>query len=224
MSRECRSVDVAVAAAQAAAEILRRSRSTHGSVRKKTDGSLASEADTAAEAAIRAVITEAFPEDRIIGEELAVFGNGERCWVVDPLDNTACYLRGSTEYAVIIGLVVKNRPVVGVVAVPEDEALWHAVDGEGAWGPEGRLLHCSDTVDLEQATITFASLKTWQILGLDDALRRVVFDSFHESLHVGFRGMLAVSTGIVDLCLDPWDSLWDHAGLVPLLPGRSVGD
>lgn len=217
MSSECRSVDVAVAAARAAAEILRRSREARGSVWRKADLSLVSEADIAAEEAIRAVISEAFPEDRIIGEELDSSGNGERCWVIDPLDNTACYLRGSTEYAVIIGLVVDTRPVMGVVAVPEDGTLWRAVEGLGAWGPEGRRLCCSDVVDLEQATITFASLKTWQALGLAGPLGRVVADSFHESLHGGFRGMLAVSAGTVDLCLDPWGSLWDHAGLVPLL-------
>jgi histidinol-phosphatase len=176
-----------------------------------------SRVDAAAEAIIRTVILEAFPGDQVIGEELGASGDGERCWVIDPLDNTACYLRGSNEYAVIIGLVVGTRPAVGVVTTPEDGAMWQAAVGHGAWGPDGQHLRCSDLVDLKQATVTFASLKTWHNLGLVGPLGRVVTDSFHESLHGGFRGMLAVSTGTVDLCLDPWGSLWDHAGLVPLL-------
>lgn len=136
---------------------------------------------------------------------------------MDPLDNTACDLRSSREYAVIVGLLDASRPVVGVVVTPHDGAVWRAVAGQGAWGPDGERLRCSRTGRLADATITYASLRRWREIGLDGALGRIAGSASHESLHGGFRGMLAVASGTVDLNLDPWGGLWDHAGLVPLL-------
>ncbi|MFJ8311044.1 MULTISPECIES: inositol monophosphatase family protein [unclassified Streptomyces] len=212
-----KSLDVAVAAAGAAADVLLQQHGGDAEVRYKEDGTPVSRADAAAEVAVRSVISEAFPDDRILGEEFGSVGGGSRCWVVDPLDNTACYLRSSSEYAVIVGLVEESRPVIGVVVTPHDGAVWRAVSGQGAWGPDGRRLRCSGTDRLEDATVTFASLRRWREIGLADPLGRITDTAFHESLHGGFRGMLAVAAGTVDLNLDPWGSLWDHAGLVPLL-------
>ncbi|GAB2630099.1 hypothetical protein GCM10027168_72140 [Streptomyces capparidis] len=211
-------LEVAVRAALAAAEVLRRG---PGRVTRKPDGSQVSEADVAAETAMRAVIAAACPGDRIVGEELGGTGPpedaGGRGWALDPLDNTACYLRGSPEYAVLAGLLSGGRAVAGAAVTPHDGAVWRAAEGAGAYGPDGRRLRCSDTAELGEATITFASLRRWRALGLDGALGRVADAAFHESLHGGFRGFLAVASGTVDLCLDPWGHLWDHAALVPLL-------
>lgn len=54
------------------------------------------------------------------GEPIA----GDWLWVLDPLDGTRDFLRGTGEYAVHLALVREQRPVVGLVLLPEREELW----------------------------------------------------------------------------------------------------
>ena len=54
-------------------------------------------------------------------------------WILDPLDGTKDFLQGTGEYAVHLALVQGQRPVLGVVLLPEAEELWFGVLGEGAW-------------------------------------------------------------------------------------------
>jgi 3'(2'), 5'-bisphosphate nucleotidase len=48
----------------------------------------------------------------------------EWLWILDPLDGTKDFLAGSGEYAVHLALVRGQRPVLGVVLLPEPEELW----------------------------------------------------------------------------------------------------
>jgi 3'(2'), 5'-bisphosphate nucleotidase len=54
------------------------------------------------------------------GEPMA----GEWLWVLDPLDGTRDFLQGTGEYAVHLALVRKQRPVLGLILLPELEELW----------------------------------------------------------------------------------------------------
>lgn len=57
----------------------------------------------------------------------------EWLWILDPLDGTKDFLQGTGEYAVHLALVQGQRPVLGVVLLPEAEELWVGVVGDGAW-------------------------------------------------------------------------------------------
>ncbi len=57
----------------------------------------------------------------------------EWLWILDPLDGTKDFLQGTGEYAVHLALVHQQRPVLGVVLVPEREELWIGVVGHGTW-------------------------------------------------------------------------------------------
>ena len=57
----------------------------------------------------------------------------EWLWILDPLDGTKDFLQGTGEYAVHLALVHQQRPVLGVVLVPEREELWIGVVGDGSW-------------------------------------------------------------------------------------------
>jgi 3'(2'), 5'-bisphosphate nucleotidase len=48
----------------------------------------------------------------------------EWLWILDPLDGTKDFLQGTGEYAVHLALVRQQRPVLGVVLLPEPEELW----------------------------------------------------------------------------------------------------
>ena len=54
-------------------------------------------------------------------------------WILDPLDGTKDFLQGTGEYAVHLALVHGQRPVIGVVLLPEADELWIGIIGEGAW-------------------------------------------------------------------------------------------
>jgi 3'(2'), 5'-bisphosphate nucleotidase len=54
------------------------------------------------------------------GEPIA----GEWLWVLDPLDGTRDFLRGTGEYAVHLALVRDQSPVLGLILLPELEELW----------------------------------------------------------------------------------------------------
>jgi len=58
---------------------------------------------------------------------------GEWLWILDPLDGTKDFLKGTGEYAVHLALVRGRRPVLGVVLLPEADERWIGVVGEGAW-------------------------------------------------------------------------------------------
>jgi myo-inositol-1(or 4)-monophosphatase len=111
---------VAQEAAQAAAVELRVRFGRHqGGVRaKSTPTDLVSDADVAAESAIRAVLGARRPDDAILGEEGGATGEGELRWVVDPLDGTINFLFGVPVFAVSIACEDRTGTLAAVVLDP----------------------------------------------------------------------------------------------------------
>jgi myo-inositol-1(or 4)-monophosphatase len=112
-------LDVAVEAARAAAdELLKRFGNTGGIRAKSTPTDLVSDADVAAESAIRSVLAERRPGDAILGEEGGASGEGDLRWVVDPLDGTVNYLFGIPVFAVSVACEDSGGTRAGVVLDP----------------------------------------------------------------------------------------------------------
>ncbi len=112
---------VAREAADAAAEELRgRYGERARGVRSKSGPTdLVSDADLAAEAAIRSVLGARRPDDAILGEEGGeTAGEGELRWVVDPLDGTINYLYRIPAFAVSIACEDASGTLAGVVLDP----------------------------------------------------------------------------------------------------------
>jgi 3'(2'), 5'-bisphosphate nucleotidase len=57
----------------------------------------------------------------------------EYFWMVDPLDGTKEFIKRNGEFTVNIALIHRQKPVVGVVAVPVNGEVYYAVAGEGAF-------------------------------------------------------------------------------------------
>ncbi len=85
---------------------------------KSTPTDLVSDADVAAESAIRAMLAEHRPGDAILGEEGGATAGGELRWVVDPLDGTINFLFGIPQFAVSIACEDVDGALVGVVLDP----------------------------------------------------------------------------------------------------------
>jgi 3'(2'), 5'-bisphosphate nucleotidase len=106
----------------------------------KDGGSPVTEADHAANGVIAAALRRAFPGDAVLSEESADSParlDAERVWIVDPLDGTREFLAGNGEFAVMIGLAVGGRAVLGAVFAPAAELLLYAAEGAGTWMEEG---------------------------------------------------------------------------------------
>ncbi len=54
-------------------------------------------------------------------------------WILDPLDGTKDFLKGTGEYAVHLALIKGNTSIIGVILLPEIEELWFGIHGKGAW-------------------------------------------------------------------------------------------
>ncbi len=77
------------------------------------------EADKGAERAIRALISQRFPEHGVIGEEYGEDRpDAEFVWVLDPVDGTRAFISGLPLWTTLIGLRHKGRPTVGAIAQP----------------------------------------------------------------------------------------------------------
>ena len=84
------------------------------------------EADLAAETAIRAVLARARPHDSILGEEGGATGDGDLRWVVDPLDGTVNYLYGLPTFAVSVAVEGSDGGLAGAVLDPVADELFTA--------------------------------------------------------------------------------------------------
>ncbi|WP_407570882.1 3'(2'),5'-bisphosphate nucleotidase CysQ [Deinococcus altitudinis] len=123
--------------ARQAAEILLHYRQEGFTAEIKTSGDdLVTVADKEASELIVAGLRSAFPGDGILSEELldnAERLSHERVWIIDPIDGTSEYVKGSPDYCVSIGLSVNGQAVLGVVLAPESDELFCGVVGEGVW-------------------------------------------------------------------------------------------
>jgi 3'(2'), 5'-bisphosphate nucleotidase len=54
----------------------------------------------------------------------------EYFWMVDPLDGTKEFLKRNGEFTVNIALIHRNKPVIGVVAIPVNGDVYYAASGE----------------------------------------------------------------------------------------------
>ena len=204
---------VAREAAEAAADELRRRyhERARGVRTKSGPTDLVSDADLAAESAIRAVLGARRPGDSILGEEGGETGEGELRWIVDPLDGTINYLYRIPAFAVSIAVEDPSGTLAGVVLDPIAEECFEAtrsgepiLNGEPIC-PDGR----AETLDLAMVATGFnydATVRARQA----DVVRRLL---------PRVRDIRRVGAAALDLCwcacgrydayfergLNPWD-------------------
>lgn len=159
-------VAVAVAAAQAAGELLLTRFRRAIAPAYKGHGDIVTQADLDAEDLVRERIGGQFPDDIVVGEERghpAEFDvRGRRRWYVDPLDGTTNYVKGQPRWAVAVAFCDDDdRLAAAAIVRPRDDELLSATRGGGAW-LDGRRL-CRDTdPPLEEALVLVGPLTEHQ--------------------------------------------------------------
>jgi myo-inositol-1(or 4)-monophosphatase len=114
----CSDVDVAIAAAGAGAEVLRQRYGSSLVRHPKAGNDFATDADIAAEIAVRNIVREARPDDGFVGEELGATGAADRTWLVDPLCGTLNFAAQTPLLAVNVALRTGSTVTAAAAADP----------------------------------------------------------------------------------------------------------
>jgi histidinol-phosphatase len=153
-------LDAALAAAAAAADLIRSAYAGEITARAKADGSPVTNADLAAEAAIRAIVEARFPEDGFYGEESAATRmDAEHVWIVDPIDGTKSFVRRYPMFSTQIAVMRRGRIELGVSSAPVFGEIAWAERGTGACLGGARLA-VSRIAALEQATLSTGNIRS----------------------------------------------------------------
>jgi histidinol-phosphatase len=120
--------------ARKAGELALKTREGNFNVESKADESPVTIADRECEKLIVSELQRAFPDDGLLGEEGASreSANGRK-WIIDPIDGTRDFIRGTGAWSVLIGLEEHGVVVVGFAFFPATGEMFSAARGEGAF-------------------------------------------------------------------------------------------
>src|SRR5579863_5914212 len=136
-------MEIGAAIARRAGELALKIRQGDIGIESKSDESPVTIADKACEKLIVEELSAAFPGDGLLGEEGAAreSSNGRK-WIIDPIDGTRDFIRGTRAWSVLIGLEEHEKVVAGFTYLPATGEMFSAARGEGAFW-DGRRIKSS---------------------------------------------------------------------------------
>lgn len=183
----------------------------------KGDGSPVTVADREGEEILRRLIEARWPADGILGEEHgACRPQAPRCWVLDPIDGTRTFVRGVPLFGVLVALVERGAPVVGVAHFPALAETVSAARGLGCWW-NGRRARVSAIGRLDEALVLTTSVELDEAHGRGDGWHRLRARAGMARTWSDCYGYALVATGRAEAMADPIMAPWDVAALVPLI-------
>lgn len=190
-------------------------------VNTKPDTTFVTDADTAVEQALREYIAAHRPDDGFLGEESGTVERGSRQWILDPIDGTSNFLRGVPNWATLIALAVNGEPVVGVVSAPAFGKRWWAGLGHGAWlsvgNAEPQRLQVSEVTALEDASLSFQSIRQWDDAGYLEPLIDLTREIWRDRAYGDMWSYMLLAEGQVDIVAEFDVKPYDLAALVPIV-------
>ncbi len=219
-------LELALRLADAAdAQSLPRFRADDLGVTTKADSTRVTDADLAVERAIRERLAAERPNDGVFGEEYgseAGTGTGaNRQWIIDPIDGTHGFLRGTPLWGTMIALAIDGVPVVGVVSAPAIGGRWWASTGAGAWARNvdgsARRLAASSVDRLEDATISFQSVQQWDGAGQLPALIALTRRVWRDRAFGDVWPYMLVAEGQIEMVAEFDVAEYDIAAAVPIV-------
>lgn len=203
--------------AAAEREILPRFRAC--AARVKSDGTEVTDADLAAEEAIRALLAKHCPGEAILGEEFGGDDKAERAWILDPIDGTQAFALGLPTFGTLIGYAERGEPVLGVIGLPGLAMSYRAASGLGCTkrenGEDARVA-ASSVSALADAYTSGTSLNRSSVLDQDGYDLGAVVKASRRFRFVGDCLQHAwVCSGRLDAALDLIVAPWDVAAVIP---------
>lgn len=185
------------------------------------DGSLSTSAATRLEELLRHQLGRTRPRDRVEGRTMDPTGQGDRRWVLDPIDGAANYVRGLPVWATLISLVIEDEPVLGLIAAPQLNRRWWAGVGSGAWTgrnlTRARRVGVSQTSVLEHASLSADDVASW-VHGPHGAGFQTLTDRVWRTRAYGeFWSHALAAEGAVDVGLSAWSDPIQMATIAPVV-------
>jgi histidinol-phosphatase len=210
-------LSVAVEAARAGGEISRRYFGQRIGVEFKKDLSPVTRADREAESAMREVISSSYPDHGILGEEHGASNTESNVqWILDPIDGTQSFIHDIPLYTTLVGVLVDNQPVAGVIYAPVHDELCAAARGAGATmnGYPCRVRPCAS---LDEATFLTTDIKNFSVYGFGRQLESLLNQVRLHRTWGDAYGHMMVACGKADLMIDPVLHVWDAAALINVI-------
>ncbi len=185
------------------------------------------EADRAAEVAMRRQIEAQFPAHGIVGEEFgATREDAPYVWVLDPIDGTKSFISGLPMWGTLIGLKHNGRPCYGMMSQPFTRERFFG-DGAASWwtgpahrgsGRERRRLRTRACADVSEATVMTTSPR------LFSADKRAAYERVESRARIPRYGgdcyaYCALAAGHVDLVIEDGLNAYDIVALIPIIEG-----
>jgi histidinol phosphatase-like enzyme (inositol monophosphatase family) len=179
------------------------------------------EADRAAEVAMRRLIKQRFPQHGILGEEFGAEGtDAEYVWVLDPIDGTRAFIAGLPLWGTLIGLTRAGAPVRGLMHQPFTGERFAGDGGQATWrGPSGeRRLRTRRCDGLADAILCTTSPK---LFSGDEA---AAYDAVESAVRLARYGTdcyayCMLAAGHVDLVVEAGLKPYDIVALIPIIEG-----
>jgi myo-inositol-1(or 4)-monophosphatase len=143
---------IAGAAVDRAARLLVRGRSHLGGLIAKGDRDYASRVDFQIEDAISDALGRARPDIPFLGEERGGELHAPLLWVLDPVDGTTNFIKGSPLCAISLALLSGGQPIFGIVDLPLLGERYVGRAGAGAY-LNGTRLHMQDADELADVVV-----------------------------------------------------------------------
>ncbi|HEV2675779.1 MAG TPA: histidinol-phosphatase [Aliidongia sp.] len=204
--------------ADAAGNVVRRYFRQSVEIIDKDDASPVTIADREAEAAMRRLITQRFPDHGVLGEEHGPDRtDAEWVWVLDPIDGTKSFISGVPLFGTLIALLHQGRPVLGVLDQPISRERWLGGQGRPTTF-NGQPVRARACADLARATI-FSTTPA-----MFDAVDRPRFDAVADGAKLVRYGADCyayglVASGFVDAVIEGSLKPYDYCAHVPIIEG-----
>lgn len=180
------------------------------------------EADRRVEALVRDRLLEAFPDHRIAGEEHGSVGEGSIYWSVDPIDGTRAFISGMPTWGILLGLVVDERPMVGIMHQPFTGETWYAAPGTGARlriGSSEFVLRTRVDATLADAVLYSTHPTMFQPPQMLQRYQRLAGRCRLQRWGGDCYAFALVAQGTIDLMVDGSLMPYDILPLVPIIEG-----
>ena len=198
----------------------------------KADESPVTQADRAAESAMRDILAAERPAEGIFGEEHGRERlDAERIWVLDPIDGTRSFITGSPLWGTLIALVRGGQVELGMVDMPVLGERWVGQAGVGAQrnGQPVRARDCRSVAEARIVTTSpdifnAADWMAFDRLSRQCAMRRFGGDCYGYAQLAGGTIDLVVETGLQPYdYLGPTGLIEAAGGIVTDWEGRPLG-
>jgi len=182
---------------------------------RKSDGSLCTEADTAAQAALakklQAILNvPVLGEEMLAAEQHALWQSGnDGLWCIDPIDGTSNFVRGLPYFAVSVALLRDGKSQLGVVYDPVADEVFAAESGKGAF-LNGAALAKRETAESLHQALANVDLKR---LGAKLVTQLSSNPPYGSQRNFGASALdwCYTAAGRYDVYLHGGQKLWDYA-------------